>query len=557
MKKKSIGILMVVVMIFLQFNGVFCSNVYAKEATGNNYDVSGEDLVKSVLGSGLQATNIVKKGTIYPFSNGKDRFGIESGIILDNSGIIKNEDTDSDLESLMDFPYGGDTSSLEFTITATGNLLNFEYVFASQEFICSPQFNDVFGLFVSVNGSEYENIATIERNDGEVVPVNITNLKNGLSNDEFVEIPEDGKQYSLYKGFAVSEDDYERDSLDHLTGISNVFTAKKPVNVGDTVKVKFVIADVSDDAVGSFVFIKGNSLSFEEKEDNENTEKYTVTFDTNRGSKIKAQTVEEGSKANKPSDPTKTGYKFVDWYTDKELTTPFDFSTPITSDITLYAKWNFDVVAKPEDDTTISEEVTQEINTIIKDIVDGKEVKGVDEELAEKIIEGIANGDEITIEVGKTKVDEADVKDDLEKIKEKIGNDSIIAGCYDIDVNVLLNKVKVGNISELDNKITIVLDKPTVLPEVQNGYKRVFKIASLHEGQVIEYETTDNGDTVSCEAGLFSTFTVSYDDVKVSTNTANTSSNPKAGDNIVIWISLMVVSLLGFAGTVKFVKKNK
>lgn len=35
------------------------------------------------------------------------------------------------------------------------------------------------------------------------------------------------------------------------------------------------------------------------------------------------------------------------------------------------------------------------------------------------------------------------------------------------------------------------------------------------------------------------------------------SSNPKTGDNIAIWISLMVISMLGIAGTAKFLKKNK
>ena len=95
--------------------------------------------------------------------------------MLDTSGRGGENEKDSDLESIMDYEYGGHTSSLEFTLTATGNLLNFNYVFASGEFVCGAEYNDVFGLFVSVNGSEYENIAKITKNDGEVVPVNITN----------------------------------------------------------------------------------------------------------------------------------------------------------------------------------------------------------------------------------------------------------------------------------------------------------------------------------------------------------------------------------------------
>jgi len=42
------------------------------------------------------------------------------------------------------------------------------------------------------------------------------------------------------------------------------------------------------------------------------------------------------------------------------------------------------------------------------------------------------------------------------------------------------------------------------------------------------------------------------------TATKNTTSNkPKTGDDIEIWIGLMIVSMLGIAGTVKFIKKNK
>ena len=33
------------------------------------------------------------------------------------------------------------------------------------------------------------------------------------------------------------------------------------------------------------------------------------------------------------------GWTFGGWYTDKECTRSYDFSTPVTSDVTLYAKW--------------------------------------------------------------------------------------------------------------------------------------------------------------------------------------------------------------------------
>lgn len=67
---------------------------------------------------------------------------------------------------------------------------------------------------------------------------------------------------------------------------------------------------------------------------------YTVTFETNGGTAIEAQLVPEGTFATKPATaPTKEGNLFEGWYTEQTMTNLFDFYTPITKDITLYAKW--------------------------------------------------------------------------------------------------------------------------------------------------------------------------------------------------------------------------
>ena len=67
---------------------------------------------------------------------------------------------------------------------------------------------------------------------------------------------------------------------------------------------------------------------------------YTVTFQANGGSSVSSQTVSAGDKVAQPSDPKRTGYSFLGWYTDKALTSPYDFNTAVTSDVTLYAKWS-------------------------------------------------------------------------------------------------------------------------------------------------------------------------------------------------------------------------
>ena len=66
----------------------------------------------------------------------------------------------------------------------------------------------------------------------------------------------------------------------------------------------------------------------------------TVSFDSNGGSSVAAQSVNYNTAASKPADPSMTGYTFAGWFTDKDCTTAYDFSSKVTGNITLYAKWD-------------------------------------------------------------------------------------------------------------------------------------------------------------------------------------------------------------------------
>ena len=66
----------------------------------------------------------------------------------------------------------------------------------------------------------------------------------------------------------------------------------------------------------------------------------TVSFDTDGGTAIADQTVRVGAKAEKPADPTKSGYTFAGWYKENTFTTAFDFDDAITEDTTVYAKFD-------------------------------------------------------------------------------------------------------------------------------------------------------------------------------------------------------------------------
>lgn len=80
---------------------------------------------------------------------------------------------------------------------------------------------------------------------------------------------------------------------------------------------------------------------------------YTVTYESNGGSTVPSQTVKYNETANKPADPTKSGYTFAGWYTEEKLTNKYDFATPVTGNITLYAKWTRNYTPRPYTPPTV------------------------------------------------------------------------------------------------------------------------------------------------------------------------------------------------------------
>ncbi len=67
--------------------------------------------------------------------------------------------------------------------------------------------------------------------------------------------------------------------------------------------------------------------------------KHTITFETNGGTAVDPVKVKDGETFSAPTAPTKYAFNFAGWYCNPELTDPYDFSTPVPYDFTLYAKW--------------------------------------------------------------------------------------------------------------------------------------------------------------------------------------------------------------------------
>lgn len=65
---------------------------------------------------------------------------------------------------------------------------------------------------------------------------------------------------------------------------------------------------------------------------------YTVAFESNGGSDVPGQ-IRANAAATKPANPTRSGYVFAGWYTAGACTAAYNFTQPVTDNITLYAKW--------------------------------------------------------------------------------------------------------------------------------------------------------------------------------------------------------------------------
>lgn len=76
---------------------------------------------------------------------------------------------------------------------------------------------------------------------------------------------------------------------------------------------------------------------------------YAVAFETNGGSAVDTQYVQEGATATRPDDPVFEGYLFLGWYADEEMTVLYDFTAPVTADITLYADWEEERISEDAD----------------------------------------------------------------------------------------------------------------------------------------------------------------------------------------------------------------
>ena len=228
----------------------------------NNY----QQLVDSFILTGVTASNVVYTGSpdaVGSFSNGvTTNIGMPDGILL-TTGIIDSipsissppanflnyfNSTPGDL--LLDALIPGyityDASVLEFDLIPVGSILEFQYVFASEEYpeYVGSSFNDVFGFFISGQdplGGNYadQNIAIIP---GTSMVVSINNVNATTNPTYFVDNLAASSGTIAYDGFTT------------------VLTVQISVVPGQTYHLKMGVADAGDGIFDSAIFLKAQSM---------------------------------------------------------------------------------------------------------------------------------------------------------------------------------------------------------------------------------------------------------------------------------------------------------
>ena len=128
---------------------------------------------------------------------------------------------------------------------------------------------------------------------------------------------------------------------------------------------------------------------------------------------------------------------------------------------------------------------------------------------------------------------------DKKAIEEKLGKDTL--GMYlDISLFKKITGEDATKITETKEPITISFEIPDELINNNSNVERTFKILALHDGVVREIDVKVNGKTATFETDKFSTYALTYTDTSL-----ETSSSPKTGDNITMYVVMFIISLLG------------
>lgn len=452
---------------------------------GGNYIVNG------------QSTFEIKKKVI----NGNIILANEEEKIIYNGEeqkpeiIVKDENKEEVSKDLYKVTYSNNTNAGTATIAIESNNDNYT-ITGTKTFEIEKA--DITSISIKDNTVTYdgkEHSATV---NGSITGGKVEYSTDEENYSETMPTFTNAGTYTVY--YKVTKTNYN-----DLTGTAKVTINRKEISK-DNATLEPVNKEmvVTGEEVTQDVIVKLGDTIIPESE-------YTVTFENNK--KIGTATI-------KVTDKDGGNYEVVD-----TLTTTFEII-----------------------DKGVIEVVTPNIPN-----ANGAKFVGTAEELISKIEftkeEQTAkeNGKNIDVYLEVKDISNSVSESDKKAIEEKLENDTI--GLY-LDIN-LLKQVEgqdATKITETKEPITITFEIPEKLINTDSNIIRTYKILRLHEGKVDTLDVTVNGTTATFKTDEFSTYALAYTDKDITkTDTAETTSSPKTGDNIIVYAVMFIISTLGIA----------
>jgi len=269
--------------------------LFSQTITVNDTENTPEELVDLLIGNNcITRSNVTisSNKSIAYFNNNMGNFPINEGVIIRNgiaehtSGSYTNQnissqvssDGDLDLQNISDQSGQSatitDVAFLEFDFIPLANTINFNYLFASNEygeFQCS--FSDVFAIILTnMNTGESVNLAVLPNTD---TSISVKNIRDKAYNNSCTSI-----NPNLFSTYNV---DNPLNASLNMRGHTKVMKASANVIIDTPYRIKFTIGDYNDSNYDSAVFIEKGSFetSFSLGEDQEICEGNEITLTSN------------------------------------------------------------------------------------------------------------------------------------------------------------------------------------------------------------------------------------------------------------------------------------
>lgn len=127
--------------------------------------------------------------------------------------------------------------------------------------------------------------------------------------------------------------------LDGTTALEGTWTWKNDREMTEAGDFKETALFTPDDTNYAVIEVSDISVTVYRPSSGGGTTRYSVAFDSRGGSKVSIQMVNRNTAIAQPEDPTREGYTFEGWFTDRNCTKAYNFSSVVTKNTTLYAKW--------------------------------------------------------------------------------------------------------------------------------------------------------------------------------------------------------------------------